>query len=177
MAEGRARLWWYRFLFVVFAVVVFAIRLLPLDPGPGQWPGPDLLLLIALAWTIMRPALMPVWLVAIVFLAADFLLMRPPGLWSALAVLGCEFLRSRRPLLRNVPFLVEWVSVVGVVTAMFVLQVLVLSIFSVPQPAFGLTVMQLLLTGLAYPVVVVLAGRALGLSKAPGDRDALGARG
>lgn len=175
MAEGAASIWGYRALFVLIAVFLAFVRLLPLDPGPGQWPGPDILLLCAFFWTIVRPALVPVWLLAAVFLISDLLLMRAPGLWTALAILGCEFLRSRRVLLRNAPFVMEWLLVAFVVTAITIANLLVLSIFAVPQPTFGLTVIGLVFTILAYPVVVVLAGRAIGLSKSSGERDAIGA--
>ena len=176
MAERIAGLWWYRGLFVLFGGLLAFLQLLPLNPGPGQLPGPDLLLLCALFWTVVRPALVPVWLVAAVFLFSDLLLMRPPGLWTAFAILGCEFLRSRRVLLRNAPFLVEWLLVGSVVAAMTVANVLVLTIFAVPQPTFGLTVIRMIFTILAYPLVVILAGRALGLSKPGGEREAMGAR-
>ncbi len=175
MDERRSGLWRYRLLFVAIAAGVFFLQLLPLHPGPGQVPGPDVLLLIALAWTVVRPALAPVWLVAGVFLVADLLLMRPLGLWTLLVIMGCEFLRSRRALLKNVPFVVEWLSIAGVVTVMTVVQAVILTVFAVPQPTFGLTVIRLIFTVLAYPLVVVLAGRALGLTKPRGDSDRLGA--
>lgn len=175
MADRLAGVWWYRAFFVLIAAVIAFVQLLPLKPGPGQLPGPDILLLCALFWTIVRPALVPVWLLAAVFLMTDLLLMRAPGLWTALAILGCEFLRSRRVLLRNAPFVMEWLLVTVVVAAITISNLVILSIFAVPQPTFGLTVIQLVLTILAYPVVVVLAGRVIGLSKPSGERDAIGA--
>lgn len=174
MAERLTGIWWYRGLFVLFAAAITFMQLLPLDPGPGQLPGPDVLLLCALFWTIVRPALVPVWLVAAVFLMSDLLLMRPPGLWTALTILGCEFLRSRRVLIRNAPFLMEWLLIAVVVAAMTVANTVILSLFAVPQPAFGLTMIRLIFTILAYPVVVIMAGRLIGLSKQNGERDAIG---
>ena len=176
MADTPSSLWGYRILFVLCASVLAFVQLLPLNPGPGLLPGPDVLLLLALFWTVVRPALVPVWLLALVFLLSDLLLMRPPGLWTALAILGCEFLRSRRAVLRNAPFPVEWAMVAVVIAAMTVVNVLVLSIFAVPQPSFGLTVIRMVFTILAYPLAVILAGRAIGLSKPSGEREALGAR-
>ena len=176
MADRTSGVWFYRSFFVLLAAVLIFLHLLPLHPGPGRLPGPDILLLIALAWTIVRPVLVPVWLLAAVFLMSDLLLMRPPGLWTALTVLACEFLRTRRAPLKTSTFLVEWLAVAGVITAMTVVNTLVLSIFAVPQPTFGLTVIRMVFTILAYPVVFVLAGRAIGLSKSTEDRDGLGAR-
>ena len=176
MAEGVSGLWGYRVLFVLMAGLLAFLQLLPLDPGPGQLPGPDILLLIALFWTVVRPTLVPVWLLALVFLLSDLLLMRPPGLWTAMTILGCEFLRSRRALLRNASFPVEWLLISLVIAAMTVANTLVLTIFAVPQPTFGLTVIRMVFTILSYPLVVILAGRAIGLSKPTGEREAMGAR-
>lgn len=176
MAERAAGTWRYRLLFVFFAAVVAYVQLLPLNPGPGYLPGPDILLVLALSWTVMRPDLVPVFLVAAVFLVSDLLLMRPPGLWAALAILACEFLRTRRILLRNSTFLVEWLAVAGVVAAITMANTLILSIFAVPQPSIGLTLIRMLFTILAYPLVVVLLGRAVGLSKTGGTRERLGGR-
>lgn len=175
MAEATEGLWRYRLLFIVLAALVAFVQLLPLDPGPGQLPGADILLLIAFSWTVMRPRVLPVPLLAVVFLAADILLMRPPGLWTALAILGCEFLRSRRALLRNAPFPVEWLLVAAVVAAVTIANALILAIFAVPQPSAGLTVIRMVFTMAAYPLVLVLAGRAFGLRKSTANRDALGA--
>jgi len=176
MAERGTGVWWYRGFFVVIAVAIIFLQLLPLHPGPGQVPGPDILLLIALSWTVVNPSLVPVWLVAAVFLVADLLLMRPLGLWTLLAVIACEFVHSRRPALKNANFVVEWLSMAGVIAAMTVVQFVVLSLFAVPQPTFGLTVIRLIFTVLSYPLVVILAGRAIGLTKPRGDSDSLGAR-
>lgn len=165
MAERVGNLWTYRLLFLGLAAAVSFAQLLPLSPGPGRFPGPDILLLIVFAWTIMRPDFVPILLIAGVVLAADFLHMRPPGLWTALTVAGSEFLRARHMQLRATSFLSEWVLVAALIAAMTVVNAVVLTLFLVQQPAFGLTVIRMILTILAYPLVVVLAGRALGIRK------------
>lgn len=177
MAERRPGPWRYRVFYLLFAAVLIFLQLLPLHPGPGRLPGPDILLLVTLAWTILRPALLPIWLIVCVFLTSELLLMQPPGLWTALTVLACEFLRVRRAPLKTAPFFMEWLLVTAVVAGMIVANTLILSLFAVPQPAFGLTVIRMIFTIFAYPLVVILAGRALGLSKTGEDREALGARG
>lgn len=177
MADTVTARWRYRVLFIVLAALVIFVQLLPIDTGIQRLPGPDILLLIALSWTALRPRLMPVPLLAAVFLTADILLMRPPGLWTALAILGCEFLRSRRGLLRTAPFPIEWLLVAGLIAALTVANALILAVFAVPQPPAGLTVIRMVVTMAAYPLILILAGRAFGLRKRSGDRDALGAEG
>ena len=59
--------------------------------GPGRiW-----LLGFACAWCLRRPEYVPAWSLAGLFLLADLLLQRPPGLWALLALMGCENLKSR----------------------------------------------------------------------------------
>ena len=59
----------------LMAAIAFA-HLLPLDPGPGRFPGPDVMLLLTIAWLLRRPEAVPLALVAVLFLLADFLLQR-----------------------------------------------------------------------------------------------------
>lgn len=166
MAERVRGIWRYRALFICLAALVGFVQLLPISIPADSLPGPDILVLIALSWTVRQPAFLPVLLIVAVFLVADLLFMRPPGLWTALVVLGCEFLRSRRVLLKNASFLVEWLLVAGVIGAMSVANAMILGLFAVPQPTAGLTVIRMLFTVLCYPLVVILAGRAFGLTVA-----------
>ncbi|MEM8804068.1 MAG: rod shape-determining protein MreD [Pseudomonadota bacterium] len=164
MAERVRGIWRYRALFVGLAAIVGFVQLLPINVPTDRLPGPDILLLIALSWTVRRPVFLPILLVAAVFLVADLLFMRPPGLWTALVVLGCEFLRSRRILLKNASFMVEWLLVAGVIGAMTVANAMMLGLFSVPQPSAGAIVIRMFFTIICYPLVVILAGRAFGLT-------------
>ena len=79
MARGPlTELWFRRLVFVLVALFLFYLRLLPLASVAGQWPGPDLLLCLIFAWLVRRPDYVPVWLVASVVLVEDMLLQRPP---------------------------------------------------------------------------------------------------
>lgn len=177
MADRAPGHLWYRFLFVALAAAVAFVQLLPLDMGPGQVPGPDVLMLLAFSWVIMRPEYVPVFLIAAVFFLADLLFMRPLGLWTALVVIGTEFFRARSFTLRDAPFMVEWLQVAAVITAVFIANALLLGLFAVKQAGIGLTLIGLVATILAYPLVVILAGRAVGVKKiAPGEVDRLGHR-
>ncbi len=177
MADRAGQVWTYRATFVLLVALVVFVQLLPLHPGPGRLPGPDIILLIALSWIVMRPDYVPVLLLAFVFLLTDLLLMRPPGLWTALAVLAGEFLRNRQLQLRATPFITEWALIAGLIVAMNVGNALILGIFGVTQPAPGLVVLRMVFTILCYPLVVILAGRAFGLRKVrAGDQDRIGMR-
>lgn len=168
MAERFTSVWGYRLLFVGLCALIGLVQILPLNTGPDEIPGPDVILLIAFSWTVMRPDLLPIWLLALCLLAADLFLMRPPGLWTALAVVGAEFLRSRRVVFRNTPFFVEWLIVAAVILVMTLVNAVILGIFGVEQPTIMSTLIRLVFTVMVYPLVVILAGRAFGLKKPDG---------
>lgn len=165
----------YWLLFLGLASLIGFIMLLPLQPGPSGIPGPDLLVLVAIAWTIRRPDYIPIGLAAVVFLMADLLFMRPPGIWTAIVVLALEVLRSRSGSMRDSTFFTEWLTVAAIVTAMFFANSVLLTIFVVEQPGLGQTLIRLIFTVLVYPVVVALAAKMFGLRKiTPGEVDQLG---
>ena len=176
MVEAKVtQRWTYWGLFLGLASLIIFVKLLPLQPGPGRIPGPDVLTLFALAWVVRRPDFVPVLLVAAVFLMADILFMRPPGLWTALVILGIEFLRARSLNMRGMSFFGEWLTVAVVITAMALANAVALTIFAVNQPGLGLALIRMIATILAYPLVVALAARAFGLKKiTPGEVDQLG---
>ncbi len=178
MAEfWRQEHWIFRALFLALAVFLLFTRLLPLGGAPGTLPGPDLLLCLILAWVIRRPDFLPMPLILVVILAEDLILMRPPGLWTAIVVLGTEFLRSRAALTRELNLLVEWMLISGVMLGMMLAYRLVLGVAFVPQPAFGFAAVQVLWSIALYPLVVALSRLTLDLRKpATGEVDNFGRR-
>ncbi|AWB49416.1 rod shape-determining protein MreD [Gemmobacter aquarius] len=173
----RVTLWFYRGLFVTLAALLLFIKLLPLGSLAGSWPGPDLLLCLILAWVVRRPDYLPVLLICAVVLIEDFLLMRPPGLWAGVVILGTEFLRVRVGLTRELSFAAEWALVAAVLVAMLLAYRLVFVIAFLPQPAFGFALLQTLWSILCYPFVVAASRFAFDLRKpATGEVDAYGRR-
>lgn len=175
MAEAvRSRRAFYVSLYLGLGAAVLFLRLLPLGPGTGL-PGPDLFLALTCAWVLRRPDYVPVLAIAAAFLVEDLLLGRPPGLWALVVVLGTEFLRARRTVMRDVGFLLEWALVTGVLVAMLLAGRLLTAILMVPQPSLGLSLVQLLATILTFPVVVALSHWAFGVRKpATGEVDMMG---
>jgi rod shape-determining protein MreD len=169
--------WVFRALFLALALFLLFIRLLPLGTEPGALPGPDLLLCLILAWVIRRPDFLPMPLILGVILVEDLILMRPPGLWTAIVVIATEFLRGRVALTRELNFLVEWMLISGVMLGMMLTYRLVLGLAFVPQSAFGFAAVQLLWSIALYPLVVGLSRLVLDLRKpATGEVDSFGRR-
>ena len=147
----------YGLLFLGLSAVIIFTRMLPLHSGAQTFPPPDLILCFAFAWTVRRPDYLPVFLVAAVLLLSDMLSLAPPGIAPLLAILGLEAIRSRRGLLSDQGFAVEWASVAAVLFLMMLAERVILGVFMVPQVAFGLTVLSLLVTVVFYPVTVLIS--------------------
>ncbi len=171
MADLVSRAWLFRAGFLLLAGAVGFVQLLPLDIGPDdRVPGQELVLVVAFAWLVRRPEFVPPLLLAAVFLIADILFMRPPGLWAALVVLAGEFLRARRARLIAATFFMEWLLVAAVLLVMKVMETAMLTLSGIAHPGMDVTLMHFGLAILIYPVVVLLTERVLGLRKLhPGD--------
>ena len=169
--------WIGRTGFVLLALLVISFQLVPLDTTPRRWAPPDLLLCLTLLWTVRRPDYAPVVVVAMLFLLADFLFQRPPGLMAALVVMATEAIRRRAGSFRSMPFLVEWLSVALVVVLIAFAQRVLLAVTLLDLPPLPLTMIEMTLTVLAYPVLAGLAYLLFGISRrAPGEVDTLGHR-
>jgi rod shape-determining protein MreD len=163
--------------FVGLASVAGFVALLPVSPGRTGLPWPDITLGLALVWVVRRPDLLPLWPIAVVALAGDLLFHRPPGLWTALVILGTEFLRGRSVLIRDLPFLMEWAIVAAVVAGMTLGYRAALAITLTGTPPLWPALAHMALTVLAYPVIAAASSLAFGIAKvAPGEVDDLGRR-
>lgn len=174
---SQTRLWLMRGGFLLLTLVILFFHLLPLETTPRRWAGPDLLLCFALAWSMRRPEYVPAPALAAAFLLADLLLQRPPGLWALLALIGCENLKSRARSLRDANFLVEWLTVGLIVIAIGFANRLILGLVLVDLPRLTLTLTEMGMTVLCYPLVVAVTHFLMGVRKAAaGELDALGNR-
>lgn len=178
MADATSRtVWLYRGIFVILALFVLFVRLLPLGTAAGSLPGPDLLLCVMLAWVMRRPDYLPVLLITAILFLEDVVLMRPLGLWTALVVLATEFLRSRAALTRELSFAVEWMLIAGLMVGLLLAYRLFFAIAFLPQPGFGFAMTQTLWSIMFYPLVVIASRLTLDLRKpAMGELDARGKR-
>jgi rod shape-determining protein MreD len=167
----------YRLLYVALAVLVLFLRVLPLSAMPSHWPGPDLILCLTFVWLLRRADYLPALVIVAVFAVDDLVSMRPPGLWTLIALVTTEFIRSREVFLRDLPFALEWAIFAAAVMVMTVSNRLILDLFMVPQSGFDLTILEVLSTLAAYPVVVLATVWIFGLRRAvTGQIDALGHR-
>jgi len=178
MAEHRpARVWVMRSLYLGLSFFIIFLHLLPLASSPSRWIAPDLLMAFTFAWAMRRPEYVPALCVGGMILLADLLFQRPPGLLAGLIVVGAETLRARSIANRDMPYLVEWASVAGVMISVIVAERFLLAVFFIPAPALGLILIQLAMTIALYPLIVIISHVFFNVRRpAPGEVDALGHR-
>lgn len=161
-----SRLWTMRTAFVALIVAILFFHLLPLQTATGGWIWPNLVLCFAMAWSVRRPEYVPTVLLGLTFLLADLLLQRPPGLWAVLALIGCEQLKTQSRSLRDSTLAAEIVSVAICVIGIAVAYRVILGLLLLNAPPFGGTVIQVIMTIVAYPLVVAITHGVLGVRKA-----------
>jgi len=158
-------LWLYRFGYIGICLFAYFIGLLPLEIGELHWGTPDLVLGFAFCWVLRRPDYVPMVIVCIAFLLADFLFTRPPGLWATISLLAVEFLRHREPHARDMPFLVEWAMIAALLLGMAIVYRLAHAIFIMPSTSLGLVILQQISTLLFYPMIVLCSGIVMRVTK------------
>lgn len=163
--SSTQHVWGYRALFLALCAAVIITKMLPLSLGGTGLPGPDTLLALTLAWLLRQPALVPIGSILVVFLLADFLFQRPPGLWTLLVLVTSEILRRRRLTMTEFPFLLEWSAFTGAVFALIVLERMVLWVLMVDLAPLGLVLAHGIVTAAIYPVVVGISKFLFGLRK------------
>ena len=167
----------YPVIYATLCLGFLFLRLLPLSTLPVGVPGPDFVLLLTILWVIRRPDHVPAPLIVAVLLIEDLMTMRPPGLWTAIVLLVSEFLRSHRISLREVNFLLEWLVASLAMFAIMLVNRAVLALFVVPQAGLGMSMLQVIVSVAAYPVLAFALQAVLGLRRAaPGEVDAMGQR-
>lgn len=173
-AFSARHIWTYRAIFAGLSFGVITLKLLPLNLTAGGIPGPDILVLLAFAWMLRQPALVPIGLLFSIFLLADFLFMRPPGLWTALVLLAAESLRRRRLTMTELPFLVEWGTVGLLILGMVLLNRTILWMLLADLDSLGLTLAHGIVTIAVYPIVVGISKYVLRVRKlGPTELEAL----
>lgn len=175
MDSGLLKTWGMRLMFVFLALIILFFHLLPLNPAPSRWAGPDVLVAVIFAWSVRRPDYVPMLLVASVMLMADMMLQRPPGLWAVLVVCAAEWLKSRERRQREATFVLEWLTFASTLVVITMLYRAVTMVLMPSPGVLALSLVQVLMTIAIYPVVVAVSYVLLSVRRAaPGDVDRFG---
>lgn len=166
MPDTPSQLWGMRAAFLVLGLLILFANLLPVETAaPRGWAGLDLLMVFAMAWSVRRPEYVPVLLLALLFLLADLLLQRPPGLWAVLMLLACERLKSQSLILRDAGFPTEFLTVGVMILGIYVLNRVILAVLLIDLPPLGLYLLQMVTTLAAFPLAVLVTHVFFGVRK------------
>ncbi|MEM9797498.1 MAG: rod shape-determining protein MreD [Pseudomonadota bacterium] len=173
---GQGRVWLYRLTFLVLAVLVLFVSLLPFGGGADAIPGPELTVCLIFAWVLRRPDYVPIWLIVPVLLLDDALLMRPLGLWTLIILLLSEYLRRRVDHAEARSFWTEAGRVTGCIIAAFLANhVALVLLLAEPPPILG-QALHALATIVFYPATALFSAMIGVRRLAPGELDSLGTR-
>lgn len=152
--KATPKIWAYRLLYFGLGLLMIAYPLLPLQFSPDRLAAPELLFALTMAWVVRQPKSAPFLLVAWLALVADAVLMRPLGLWAMMLVVSSEIIRFSYKSIQERGILMEFAMVAGLLTALAILQNLILWV-SFSQPLDLARVVQfVMLTLVCYPVMV-----------------------
>ena len=170
-----SKIWIMRGWFILLGLATLLVHLLPLNAMSRAWATPDLLLGLALAWSVRKPAYVPILSLGIMLLLSDLLLQRPPGLWAFLGLLCCENLKRRVKRFRASNFASEWLTVIVMLVGATISYRIILAILLVEQPNLGSQLIQSITTILHYPVITFTTHFLMGVRKGvPGDLETRG---
>ena len=148
----------HQIIYFCIGLLIIFFQILPLQTIPQTWSGPNVLLVFFAAIVSKRPEFTSSFLIASIFLIEDFFLMRPPGLMSALTVLGFYFLRRKFQNREVNSFIFGWGSVATWFSIILLLYYFISVLLFIPSAGFKLTLMELLMTLALYPVFSALIG-------------------
>ena len=152
MIDLPNRLLWLRCSFLIITTLLVMLRTLPIQTGLNLILIPDILLVMTFSWIIQRPDIIGPILLTMAFLFADFILQRPPGLWTLIVLFGGMFLRTRSIRFKEVFFIYEWATVSVVIIFCYTLQNVLMRFTFVTLFDFKLTSIQALTAVLFYPI-------------------------
>lgn len=178
MAESQtARNWTGQLAYVFICCAILFAQFLPLSTAPTNFAPPDMMIAVTITWVVRRPDLVPAILIVALFLLADFVAFRPPGLWTLLVLITTELLRRRAMEMRSLGFMAEWLTITGTVVALFIAYRAAVMILLLPQAPLVPTLWQMTSTILVVPFVAVISHYFLGVSRpGMGEIDEMGRR-
>ena len=151
------RIWIYRIIFIAVAIFLILANLMPLQMTPQRWPWPNSLLLVIFCWSLREPNFVPVPLIIAVLLLQDFLLHRPPGLFSGISVTILILIKAITDSSDDKSFLAEWVRVSLAFAAISLIYHLVLTLSLVNTSQLRISLIQTIFNISIYPFIVLVS--------------------
>ncbi len=146
----------------IAGLVAVAIEAAPVGLGAGALPSPDLLLCVVALWALRAAAETPALLVFALGLVRDLVTDLPVGLGALALVAAAEALKTQRVAIARQPAVVTVLAVALAASLMALGLWLALVVSFVEPPALVDLAMQVGTTAIAFPVVALLLGAAVG---------------
>ncbi len=153
--SSAPRLWAYRGIYFLLGLFMVALPLLPLQFDPAQWPMPDMLFALTVAWIVRQPQTAPFVLVAALALLADAVLMRPLGLWAFLFLIAVETIRSSHKSIQERGVVIEGLIALAALVIMLLAQNILLWISFSKTMDLTLSAKFVLRTLLFYSFMII----------------------
>lgn len=171
MARNRVTAWRESLTYLLVGIALIFVGLVPAGASAGGLVMPDLIYCLTMGWVMRRPGTVPVYLIVLLSLLADFLLSRPIGLWTLFILLASEYFRGRETGKGLQMRLIEWGSVALAFAIMLLGYKLVSAISFAPVPDIRQFALHFGLTVLAYPLCVAFMYWILNIrAPLPADR-------
>ena len=151
------RIWIYRIFFIAISIFLVLTNLMPLQTMPQSWPWPNALLLVIFCWSLREPNFVPIPLITFVLLSQDFLLHRPPGLFSGISVMILILIKAITASSDDKSFLAEWVRVSLAFAAISLIYHLVLTVSFVNTSQLRISLIQTIFNISIYPFIVLVS--------------------
>ena len=151
------RIWIYRIFFIAISIFLVLTNLMPLQTMPQSWPWPNTLLLVIFCWSLREPNFVPIPLITFVLLSQDFLLHRPPGLFSGISVMILILIKAITASSDDKSFLAEWVRVSLAFAAISLIYHLVLTLSFVNTSQLRISLIQTIFNISIYPFIVLVS--------------------
>lgn len=165
MDNSALRIWGLRLTYLGLVALILFFQTLPLQTAPRIFAAPDFILLITFVWVVRRPDIIRPFLVVFALLFADFILQRPPGLWTLIVLIATTVLRSRASeLLENV-FPVEWITAAVLMVFSAAAYQIALLITFLPTDNLLIVTLQIAPTIVLYPVITFLSRKLFGVAR------------
>ena len=152
MNELPNRLLRLRCIFLVMAIFLIMLPTLPIRADFNHIFIPDLLLIMTFTWVMQRPDVIGPITITIVFLFADFILQRPPGLWAVIVLLAATFLGMRSARFKEIFFIYEWATVSVIIVFCYLTQYILMRLTFLAIYDLKLLTTTALTTIFFYPV-------------------------
>ena len=156
MNEIPNRLLMLRCTFLVIAFFLIMLPTLPIRIDFNHIFIPDLLLIMTFSWVMQRPDIIGPITITVVFLFADFILQRPPGLWTVIVLFAATFLGMRSARFKEVFFIYEWATVSVIVFFCYLAQYIVMRFTFLAIYDLKIMTITGLITVFSYPVLTWL---------------------